>query len=467
MAGTLAFPQPVSVEPRPHVEPTASPDHHNLPIPPSQPLGAWSLWGLRVGCLTTLGSTGGCLWTAAVVGFSPALTTGCLAGTVLSATVLAGGYWNSAWNRLRRSFQQQLAWKEVEQQIQSTTLKQQSEQSQKLRSRYERLQRLIEQCREESNATVEQQINRYQRECEKARSNVRAQRKLFRCAAADLARELQKVRVKLKKKHKKQLRQYHETCRLASAVRLKQRQEEFVNNALAAHTLQAATIPGVGAKLKEKIIQAGIHSAAEVTSERLAVVEGCGPKKAQQLLEWANRWREQAEAQQPLVLDAADLEALQTEHAAGRQHLANWYREMLGHWVQEADALRKKYADAMEQFDSILNRLQVALKARCNQVRYQAEQTFREHAGALVAKGMQIRASYLEAQKAVEQAKHQEQHSEQEIEALRAAVESCPSLHFGDYLRLLLGWTPPQDHQAGSEPRILKFPAKTSRRLAA
>ncbi len=78
--------------------------------------------------------------------------------------------------------------------------------------------------------------------------------------------------------------------------------QRFVVEYLRQHRLADASIDGVGPKLKERLLSAGIETAADIDPQRIRTVDGIGEAKARDLEDWAKLHRSQAETLVPKSL---------------------------------------------------------------------------------------------------------------------------------------------------------------------
>lgn len=92
-----------------------------------------------------------------------------------------------------------------------------------------------------------------------------------------------------------------EKARLQKA--LSQMQMAYINKELLLARLLDAPIPGLGPKLKDRIRDSGISSAADVNQFNVRNITGLGEAKIQELLEWRRYIENQAQRLMPKRLD--------------------------------------------------------------------------------------------------------------------------------------------------------------------
>jgi hypothetical protein len=116
------------------------------------------------------------------------------------------------------------------------------------------------------------------------------------------------------------LNQSHVDEQAELAQMLTQMRESFITDYLRQHRVDEATVEGIGPKLKERLKEAGIVSAADI-SRRIREIEGIGESKACQLEDWAtlNGW--QGETLAPKVLPPLVRGAILSKYESIRQSL--------------------------------------------------------------------------------------------------------------------------------------------------
>jgi hypothetical protein len=116
------------------------------------------------------------------------------------------------------------------------------------------------------------------------------------------------------------LNQSHSDEQAEQAQALTQLREGFVADYLRQHLIEHAVIEGIGPKLKERLKEAGIVSAADV-SPRIRGIEGIGHAKASQIEDWATLHGWEGEALAPKVLPPLARGAILTRYQSVRQSL--------------------------------------------------------------------------------------------------------------------------------------------------
>ena len=97
---------------------------------------------------------------------------------------------------------------------------------------------------------------------------------------------------------------------------LKQLQASFVLNDLRGHSIERASISGIGPKIKENLILAGVSSALEVEYHRVIRVERIGPQLASALIAWRKDVERFAANRMPKSLDRATEAAIKNRYAS-------------------------------------------------------------------------------------------------------------------------------------------------------
>lgn len=104
---------------------------------------------------------------------------------------------------------------------------------------------------------------------------------------------------------------------------LQQLQSSYVAKYLTSTRLLDASISGVGPKLKERMIKAGINSAADVSAAALANISGLGEAKVKEVLNWRGWVDYQAKKAAPQQLDEAISRSISAEFQQKRNAIKN------------------------------------------------------------------------------------------------------------------------------------------------
>jgi uncharacterized protein DUF3761 len=99
------------------------------------------------------------------------------------------------------------------------------------------------------------------------------------------------------------------------ATALNKIQVEYIQTGLAATRVEQAKIPGVGPKLKERLADHRITTAADVNTN-LASIEGFGDSKRQALLNWHTGIYNELNRSKPIALPRDRAEAIEQKYAA-------------------------------------------------------------------------------------------------------------------------------------------------------
>jgi beta-lactamase superfamily II metal-dependent hydrolase len=129
------------------------------------------------------------------------------------------------------------------------------------------------------------------------------------------------------------------------ATALRTQQVSYVRQGLAAARLEAARIPGVGPKLKERLAIHGIVTAADINQGRLAAIDGFGAAKVHATLSWRGVVLAQLEHNKPKTLPPDQVESIRQKYQV--KHTANnlaeqTARENKSRFVQELAPLLPK-----------------------------------------------------------------------------------------------------------------------------
>lgn len=93
-----------------------------------------------------------------------------------------------------------------------------------------------------------------------------------------------------------------------------------------AQPIQDATIDGVGASMKSRLVAAGIATARDVSPAAVASVSGFGEARVMSVVAWRERLQQDAQRTMPQTLSAADQQAITAGHAAERADIERRWR---------------------------------------------------------------------------------------------------------------------------------------------
>lgn len=98
-------------------------------------------------------------------------------------------------------------------------------------------------------------------------------------------------------------------------------QQRFIQNFLSAHYLNEAEIDGIGEKLKRRLAQVGVHSAADVEYYRLRRIDGISEHRAQALQAWHDELLQQAKKAMPIFPNQQEINGVHANFERQRQQL--------------------------------------------------------------------------------------------------------------------------------------------------
>ncbi len=123
-------------------------------------------------------------------------------------------------------------------------------------------------------------------------------------------------------------------------------QQNYIQKGLASSYIKDATIPGVGPKLKERLVTYHIYSADHI-SDKISEIPGFGDAKCQALVGWRTLVYTQLESTKPVELSNEQLESIKQIHEA---------------FHNENDANEKKARNNKQNLENNLNSLQPRLE---------------------------------------------------------------------------------------------------------
>ncbi|MDQ3816979.1 MAG: hypothetical protein M3362_04720 [Acidobacteriota bacterium] len=139
-----------------------------------------------------------------------------------------------------------------------------------------------------------------------------------------------------------------ESQELSTTLRAQQNQAVMAH--LRTRSIDDATIPGVGPKLKTRLWYAGIKTAADVEYWRIRQVDGFGNNKADAVVSWASRIASFARV--PSALSPAEINAIKSKYSTKRQQLESKRSAAQQQLTTEVDAIRTQAKQARQLVES-------------------------------------------------------------------------------------------------------------------
>ena len=97
---------------------------------------------------------------------------------------------------------------------------------------------------------------------------------------------------------------------------LEKSQKSYIESGLAGSYIKDALIPSVGPRLRERLAEHRILTAAQIRNGKLSRVQGFGESKQQALISWRNTLRAKFESTKPIQLTDEQAEAIQGKYRA-------------------------------------------------------------------------------------------------------------------------------------------------------
>ena len=148
---------------------------------------------------------------------------------------------------------------------------------------------------------------------------------------------------------------------LASA--LNKLREQHIARHLQAHTISSANISGIGETLHSRLRAAGIKTAHDATSHRVANVTGIGPQKAGSISSWRGYIESAARQTQPRDLDGATRAAIDARYSAQVSTCRATLSSLKAARQREHDQIRSVMHTKRQGFDSELQASERQLSA--------------------------------------------------------------------------------------------------------
>jgi hypothetical protein len=149
-----------------------------------------------------------------------------------------------------------------------------------------------------------------------------------------------------------------------------QAREEYIRHALAATTISAQSISGIGPKLKGTLSAYGFRTAADVTWH-VRGVPGIGDGKASALMSWRASVEAAAHANFQGQIPGYAEQRLQAKYSGSRQAINRELQELSGAHPIERRSIQSNYQRYRQQISNEENEARVALPKRLEHVRAQ------------------------------------------------------------------------------------------------
>lgn len=218
--------------------------------------------------------------------------------------------------------------------------------------------------------------------------------------------------------------------------RLQELQAQFVQDYLRQFLISKAQVGGVGPRYKQRLAEAGIETAADLTGERLAKL-GSG-HRIEAITAWKNQLTKEAERLRPLVLPAEELEQIQRQLATERQRLFRRWDHWQNRWRSQAELLRKQYQNEVEKLDRVGNSAQDRAKEQIQSIWSAAVEQSQRSNTDLVSRRAALRDQVNKAVTAEWQAARRAHRAQRKALLAQRRWEQHVRLSFGQYLALVV-----------------------------
>lgn len=142
---------------------------------------------------------------------------------------------------------------------------------------------------------------------------------------------------------------------------LSETQNSFIQFKLKSAYIADAQIPGVGPKLKERLVDHRIVTAADVSAVAISGVPGLGEVKAQDVLRWRNQVFNQADRTKPARLDPKMENEIREKFRTNRETIIQVQRaekESLAKFIKDAEtAAEKSVAENVDDIERLRGNL--------------------------------------------------------------------------------------------------------------
>ncbi len=243
---------------------------------------------------------------------------------------------------------------------------------------------------------------------------------------------------------------------------LREHQAAHLKGELLGHDLEQLRLPGLGARVRQKLLDHGLRTAADLTPDRLSQVDGLGPKRMEQLLAWKASLVADARRTQPVLLPEADMQALAAKFAQEHQQLHAVEQRAESIWQRRRQGLTVQQADALARLDTTEARLKAEAAGRLRERQGRLWHVFRLGASDLMAEGLKLRRAYEAIRERTRGLQDEVAEARRSCDGLARRLAHLPASGWAAYAHwTLIGGTPaprpldPMTHpaEAPAEPR--------------
>jgi hypothetical protein len=130
------------------------------------------------------------------------------------------------------------------------------------------------------------------------------------------------------------------------------KQKQFLKDYLGQYRIQDASISGIGEKLKARLVAAGIHTAADITHNRITSVEGIGTNKGSALISWRASIEQKGSTRIPNSLTPTELNSIKQKYEHKRNTIESQINKNKQALNAQESAIRDEYAKKKKYLDS-------------------------------------------------------------------------------------------------------------------
>jgi serine/threonine protein kinase len=134
-------------------------------------------------------------------------------------------------------------------------------------------------------------------------------------------------------------------------IALRRKQEQHLRTRLQSALLSSADISGIGPKLRERLIQAGYRTAADINQGVFGVVRQIGSRRGSDLLSWRRSVEYEARATEPTTLPPDEVAGIRTRYDQQRVSLQAQRGGELQRLKDSEWGIREKHRRELENLD--------------------------------------------------------------------------------------------------------------------
>jgi hypothetical protein len=224
-----------------------------------------------------------------------------------------------------------------------------------------------------------------------------------------------------------------ESTELANALRA--RQEQHLAAYLRQFSLQSASIPGIGPKLRARLLASGFHTAADVDFYAVQRVRGIGPVHANAIAKWRKSLEAGARSTMPSALSQSEAAAIRAKYEGQRRALEDQRDREQRRQRDEEERIRAQYRLLLQRLNEEKNDANAKTQAAISEIRARYAQQYRAIRETLSKRSDDTASKLREVDARIAEGRKKLFSLHWEKEKLRRQLKSYEAIRFSKYVK--------------------------------